>query len=357
MHDRIHLAPKTPGNKEKDSLSNNKPNLNLSQSVTLNSPLEQVLHLQRTIGNREVARLVRSGVLQAKVSLNASGGKNLLAHELPHVIQQNGMIRERIQRRELRGEDFPWDGVVANTSSVLFRSTPKIEDKNKIQTLAKDTAVKVTGRSGDWLAVEYGGKTGYIYKDYIIHKFEADAQKDISGVCDQEPCRKKSGCAINECKNEAAIIAEKYVSRVNQIRKPGIPNVGDRHWGWLCYEWAGLLTREFSKLKLKCWKINWVGIIGGAGGLEHNYIYVSLEDITPSGVEAPKRGCGMILDAWRTGNPLVYDVSWSWHKWNYIHNPTTDAGKAYTGGKWNDVKYPPPWTPAEPASSPTIKTP
>ena len=120
------------------------------------------------------------------------------------------------------------------------------------------------------------------------------------------------------------------------------------------------MTREFKKLSLKCWKINWVGIIGSSGSLEHNYIFVSLEDITPSGTDTPKRGCGMILDPWRTGNPIVYGVSWNWHKWNYVHNPTTDSGKSYTGGTWTDVTWGLPvggLTPTEPTSSPTITAP
>jgi len=289
-----------------------------------------------------------------------SSGRKLLAHELTHVVQQTSRLslsQSKIQRRELRGEDFPWQGVVENSSWVWFRKEAKMNDANKIKALAKGTEVKITGKSGNWLKVEYNGKSGYIYKNYVIHKFEVKARKDISGVCDKAACLTKSGCTTSKCKIEATIIAEKYVSRVNKIRKPNIANVGDQHWGWLCYQWAGLLTREFSKLSLNCWKINWVGIVGGSGSLDHNYIFVSLEDITPSGTEAPKRGCGMILDPWRTGDPIVYDVSWSWHKWNYIHKPSTNKGKSYTGGTWSDVTYLPPWTPVEPAASPTIKVP
>lgn len=285
-----------------------------------------------------------------------NSGKRLLAHELTHVIQQKRMVQNKVQRRELRGEDFPWDGIVANCYKVWFRKEAKMGN-NKIQALDRGTEVTITGKSGNWLKVEYSGENGYIYKNYIIHKFEVEAQKDISGVCSEASCLTKSGCTKSDCEKEAAIIAEKYVSRVNTIRKPNIVNVGDKHWGWLCYQWAGLLMREYSKLNLKCWKINWVGIVTAGGSLEHNYIFVSLENIAPSGTDAPKRGCGMILDPWRTGNPIVYDVSWNWHEWNYIHNPTNNSGKSYTGGIWTNVTYPPPWTPAEPVPSPTIKVP
>lgn len=287
-------------------------------------------------------------------------GQHLLAHELTHVVQQGGSTgipRKVIQRRELRGEDFPWDGIVSNASGVWFRKKPDMAKTSKVQVLLKGTEVAVNGVSGNWLKVNYNGVDGYMHKDYIIHKFETEARSKIGNVCSIESCRNESGCNKSDCEKEAAEIAETYVSRVNKIRKPNVPNVQDRHWGWLCYEWAGLLTREFNKMNLKCWKLNWVGFVGSSGSLLHNYIHASLDNIKPTGTSAPKRGCGMILDPWRTGDPIVYDLSWSWHKWNYIHDPATNNGKSYDGTNWNSESYPPPWTPAEPAHSPTIKVP
>lgn len=290
----------------------------------------------------------------------SSKGQHLLAHELTHVIQQkntSGLSRKMIRRRELRGEDFPWQGVVANASWVWFRKHPNMAESSKKRALKKGTEIEITGKSGNWLKVKYNGVDGYMYKNYIIHKFEVEARKKVAGVCDKEPCRTQSGCTKRKCKKEAAVIAETYVSRVNKIRKPNQPNIGDKHWGWLCYQWAGLLTTEFNKLNLSCWKMNWVGLVGSSGSLLHNYIHVSLNNITPSGTTAPKRDCGMILDPWRTGDPIVYDVSWSWHKWNYIHDPSTNKGKSYDGTNWNSASYPPPWTPPEPAHSSTVKVP
>jgi len=39
-------------------------------SQTLDSPVKQILYLQRTIGNRAVTRLIQSGVLQAKLKID-----------------------------------------------------------------------------------------------------------------------------------------------------------------------------------------------------------------------------------------------------------------------------------------------
>jgi len=46
-----------------------KPKKRLSQTKNKNLPVEQVLHLQRTIGNRALNRLIRSGAIQAKLTV------------------------------------------------------------------------------------------------------------------------------------------------------------------------------------------------------------------------------------------------------------------------------------------------
>jgi hypothetical protein len=57
-------APKNEKNRE--NLVSRKPNSNLSYSLNMDSPEDQILHLQRTIGNQAVTRLIQSGVIQAK---------------------------------------------------------------------------------------------------------------------------------------------------------------------------------------------------------------------------------------------------------------------------------------------------
>jgi len=39
-------------------------------SHSMNSPVQQVLSLQRTIGNKAVQRLIKSGALQAKLKIS-----------------------------------------------------------------------------------------------------------------------------------------------------------------------------------------------------------------------------------------------------------------------------------------------
>jgi hypothetical protein len=72
MRRKVDLAVKKPGNKEKDSLFN-KPKPDFSQFENINSPVEQVLQLQRIIGNRAVTRLIQSGDIQAKLKIGQPG--------------------------------------------------------------------------------------------------------------------------------------------------------------------------------------------------------------------------------------------------------------------------------------------
>jgi hypothetical protein len=72
MSEKAGLSVKKFDSKEKGPVSSSSKT-GLSQSMEINSPVEQVLHLQRTIGNRAVTRLIQSGVLQAKLKIGQPG--------------------------------------------------------------------------------------------------------------------------------------------------------------------------------------------------------------------------------------------------------------------------------------------
>ena len=44
-----------------------------SNPLLINAPIDQIYSLQRTVGNREVERLLKSGVMQAKLRVNEPG--------------------------------------------------------------------------------------------------------------------------------------------------------------------------------------------------------------------------------------------------------------------------------------------
>lgn len=66
MSEKTVSAIKKSGNKGKDIVSK-KPKADLSHPEPTASPMEKILYLQRTIGNRAVTRLIQSGALQAKL--------------------------------------------------------------------------------------------------------------------------------------------------------------------------------------------------------------------------------------------------------------------------------------------------
>ncbi|MCX6581387.1 MAG: DUF4157 domain-containing protein [Candidatus Aminicenantes bacterium] len=70
MAEQIKITERKTGDKVKPPVHV----LNKSNVPGLNSSyMDRVLHLQRTVGNREVTRLVRSGVLQAKLTIGRPG--------------------------------------------------------------------------------------------------------------------------------------------------------------------------------------------------------------------------------------------------------------------------------------------
>ncbi len=72
MSEKVGLVAKKAESKGKDSALA-KTKAGISPSVDINSPVEQILHLQRTIGNRAVSRMIRSGIIQAKLTIGQPG--------------------------------------------------------------------------------------------------------------------------------------------------------------------------------------------------------------------------------------------------------------------------------------------
>ncbi|MFZ3167959.1 MAG: DUF4157 domain-containing protein [Candidatus Methanoperedens sp.] len=71
MSEKAKLAVKAPEAKRE----NNSPQIKRNHSQSRNSPVDQILLLQRTIGNQAVQRLIKSGALQAKLKIGLPGDK------------------------------------------------------------------------------------------------------------------------------------------------------------------------------------------------------------------------------------------------------------------------------------------
>lgn len=72
MAEKVQQAAKTTVAKRENSASKLRE---MKCSQSMNSPVDQVLYLQRTIGNQSVQRLIKSGALQTKLKIGQSGDK------------------------------------------------------------------------------------------------------------------------------------------------------------------------------------------------------------------------------------------------------------------------------------------
>lgn len=70
MSERAKITAKTSDAKKENSVSQTKKN-NLSKSA--NSPIDEILFLQRTVGNHAVETLLKSGVIRAKLTIGQPG--------------------------------------------------------------------------------------------------------------------------------------------------------------------------------------------------------------------------------------------------------------------------------------------
>ncbi len=71
MNERISIAAKAPEAKSWDPV----PQIRRKPSQSMNSPVDRILFLQRTIGNQAVTRLIESGALQTKLRIGQPGDK------------------------------------------------------------------------------------------------------------------------------------------------------------------------------------------------------------------------------------------------------------------------------------------
>jgi len=72
MGEKVQVAAKKPEVKRENPASKSR---NADQSQSMSSPVDQILYLQRTIGNQAVQRLIKSGALQAKLKIGQPGDK------------------------------------------------------------------------------------------------------------------------------------------------------------------------------------------------------------------------------------------------------------------------------------------
>ena len=119
MSERVQLAARTSESKKEKSASTTRK---IESLQIMNSPADQVMYLQRTIGNQAVQRLIKSGALQAKLRIGQPGDvyeqeADALAKTIMGMPDQSSIQDER--------EDEQDDGIAQTKSGSEFNIQPK----------------------------------------------------------------------------------------------------------------------------------------------------------------------------------------------------------------------------------------
>ena len=111
MLDRVKVTVKKPEATKQNSV-HRKPEVQSPESI--NSPVDYILHLQRTIGNRAVNRLLQSGVLQAKLRIGQPN--NIYDQEADRIAEPVIRISDpKVQRQSTDQSEFKTSATSGNS--------------------------------------------------------------------------------------------------------------------------------------------------------------------------------------------------------------------------------------------------
>ncbi len=142
MSERVKVTTKAPEAKKENSVSQTrKPD----SSQSMNSPIDRILFLQRTIGNQAVQRLFNSGAIQAKLRIGQSNDK---------CEQEADRVADKVMKMEHWNNVT--DAVSHNMDSKIIRRAPespysmsegRIIEEDMVQTKSISDPKKITGPS------------------------------------------------------------------------------------------------------------------------------------------------------------------------------------------------------------------
>ncbi len=72
MHDKAKVTVRKPETKKENPVSQTRKT---GPSQSMNSPVDRILFLQRTIGNQAVQKMMNSGIIQAKLKIGQPNDK------------------------------------------------------------------------------------------------------------------------------------------------------------------------------------------------------------------------------------------------------------------------------------------
>ena len=98
MNERISIADKKPEAKSQNLVPQIRRKTESSQSM--NSPVDRILFLQRTIGNQAVGKLIKSGALQAKLRIGQP--RDIYEQEADRVAEQVMRMPDVSEAKDIR---------------------------------------------------------------------------------------------------------------------------------------------------------------------------------------------------------------------------------------------------------------
>ena len=219
MSESVRVSIKKPEAAKEDRTSQARKS-NYSQPV--NSSIEHILFLQRTIGNQAVGRLIKSGALQAKLRIGQPGDKYeqeadrvadqvmrmpgseraflkgtapVIGHARSDMVQRNGDKKPSPMETPIRGE-----GSVMLSPEVSSATVYELPDETSmvLSQFDKKTPLKLVATSGSFYAVEIQGKKCYVKQWDFISVVDTDWEEkadaaskamDVAGHTQGPPLR------------------------------------------------------------------------------------------------------------------------------------------------------------------------
>ncbi len=111
MNERVRVTAKKPEAKRENKVSQRQKT---GSSHSISSPVEQILFLQRTIGNQAVGRFIKSGALQAKLRIGQPG--DIYEQEADRMAEQVVASQDKGQALSSRYEEKVLQSKTKNAS-------------------------------------------------------------------------------------------------------------------------------------------------------------------------------------------------------------------------------------------------
>ena len=230
MSERVKVTSKIPESKRDNSVSQTRKT-DFSQS--LRSPVDHILHLQRTIGNQAVQKLFKSGVIQAKLRIGQPNDiyeqeADRVADTVMRTPEATSVTTGRRERRNVSGKTFS-----SQIAPIVQRQIEGEEEKKEKLRQAKQVPsqiIKITPKKyKPWKTVWIGkiGLVGEVKKGVTVRVFkEWKEDLDIAPrdyVCGNEPDRphtpdmEKKVAEVNEKLQKILELMKKVGEKMTQM--------------------------------------------------------------------------------------------------------------------------------------------